>query len=323
MASQDIARQTPASQGSTTGKNLAPGEFNWLVGYNVLVALTASAALICLLGFPTYAPLIHTLLSVFVAGACGATLCNLRGIFKQMDQNQGEFPHRFKVPFYIRPLTGALTGLVTFFVGHLLVNSLSDASSGGWKTLEGRLPYLGVALLAGFAAQEFMQRLKEVAKTLFAVELEPPSRDRGRDGRGMSLQGSPAYSRGEPRMQNDFTELVALNIQIGDLESAGEAQKLADILATKLAFRRANATIDDRGTVGGKAPDGFLDKVVPGPRVTEVESIHLYGDRAVVTCIVTMPLDPPDKRKKYHNVRLFIREKDGWKLLGWANEEIR
>ncbi len=79
----------------------------------------------------------------------------------------------------------------------------------------------------------------------------------------------------------------------------------------------------------GKTPDGFLDNVtwnfeenqqrVNVDRDTEIESIHLYGDRAVVTCIVTMPQKPPNK---YHNVRLFIRETAGWKLLGWANEAI-
>lgn len=122
-------------------------------------------------------------------------------------------------------------------------------------------------------------------------------------------------------MQKDIEELKKLNIQIGDLETAGNAKGLDGVIAPKLAFRRANRDIDERGTVGGSQADGFLDKVKPGPdRDTEIESIHLYGDRAVVTCIVTMPRQPPNK--KYHNVRLFIRVKEDWKLLGWANEEL-
>ena len=63
----------------------------------------------------------------------------------------------------------------------------------------------------------------------------------------------------------------------------------------------------------------FLDAVASGSdRDTEVESIHLYGDRAVVTCIVTMK--PGGER--YHNLRLFVRREGGWKLLGWANEPL-
>jgi len=126
---------------------------------------------------------------------------------------------------------------------------------------------------------------------------------------------------GEPRMANDIRDLEDLNIQIGDLETAGDDQGLADIAATKLAFRRASKTLNDRGSVGGSSKEGFLDQVAPGPdRLTEIESIQLYGDRAVVTCIVTMPRNAPNKR--YHNVRLFIRENGKWRLLGWANEEV-
>lgn len=73
------------------------------------------------------------------------------------------------IGIYLRPLTGAITGLVVFFVGNLLVTSLSiDATQKGWETLEGRLPYVAIAILAGYAAPEFMHRLKEVAKTMFS-----------------------------------------------------------------------------------------------------------------------------------------------------------
>lgn len=111
--------------------------------------------------------LISTLLTMAVAGAAGGTLCNLRGLFRWISV-QGDFPRRFEAPFYVRPFTGAMTGLFVFFVGHLLVTSLSQQSTVHWRYLEGRLPYVGLAIIAGFAAQEFMQRLKEVAKTLFS-----------------------------------------------------------------------------------------------------------------------------------------------------------
>jgi hypothetical protein len=60
-----------------------------------------------------------------------------------------------------------MTGLFAFFVGHLFVTSLSEGPANSWLYLEGRLPYIGLAIVAGFAAQEFMERLKEVARTLF------------------------------------------------------------------------------------------------------------------------------------------------------------
>jgi hypothetical protein len=51
-------------------------------------------------------------------------------------------------------------------------------------------------------------------------------------------------------------------------------------------------------------------------RQTQVESIALWGNRAVVTCIVTIG------NMRYHNVRLFIRQDQAWKILGWANEPL-
>jgi hypothetical protein len=61
-----------------------------------------------------------------------------------------------------------MVGLLAFFVGHLLTSTLSDTSNFTWTTLSGRLPYIGVALLAGFVSQEFAERMKAVANTLFS-----------------------------------------------------------------------------------------------------------------------------------------------------------
>ena len=36
--------------------------------------------------------------------------------------------------------------------------------------MTGRLPYIAVAILAGYASPEFMYRLKEIAKTVFSYE---------------------------------------------------------------------------------------------------------------------------------------------------------
>ncbi len=73
--------------------------------------------------------------------------------------------------FYLRPLRGAVTGLLAFFLGNLLFTSLSiNATEQSWATMTGRLPYIAVAILSGYASPKFMYRLKEVAKTVFSKE---------------------------------------------------------------------------------------------------------------------------------------------------------
>ena len=107
-------------------------------------------------------------------------------------------------------------------------------------------------------------------------------------------------------------QLRDLNIKIGEAESAGDVDFLKSVIAPKLAFRRANGECVDR--------DEFLAGVKKGPRRdTEIESVNiLIPKRALVTCWVTLKVDSVPKR--FHNVRLFIRENDAaWKLLGWAN----
>src|SRR5437867_1833205 len=86
-----------------------------------------------------------------------------------------------------------------------------------------------------------------------------------------------------------------LNVQIGIAETNGDLKWLVDVIASEFAFRRANGKID--GAVG------FLKAVKPSdPRITKIESVDVYGDRAVVTCLVTMG------DRSFHNVRLLIRQ---------------
>ncbi len=118
-------------------------------------------------------------------------------------------------------------------------------------------------------------------------------------------------------MQDDMHALEQLNIRIGMAESKGDdvaRDWLASVIAPKLAFSRADrTTIDNR--------EEFLKKVKPSsPRETAIESIDIYGDRAVVRCIVTLKSVGDDK--EFHNLRLFARHEGQWKLLGWANEPL-
>jgi hypothetical protein len=115
--------------------------------------------------------------------------------------------------------------------------------------------------------------------------------------------------------QNDKQLLEKLNNEMGNAESEGDLKWLTDIIAPEFAFRRASGKID-----GGV---DFLKAVkASGPRKTDIESVDVYGKRAIIKCIVTIG------DSKFHNIRLFVwidgQEGQGgqWKLLGWANEPL-
>lgn len=106
--------------------------------------------------------------------------------------------------------------------------------------------------------------------------------------------------------------LEALNIGIGDAENRGDATWLAAILMPRMTFQRADParTIDDR--------EAFLSKVrAGGTRITDVlKPIQIFGDRAIVRCIVTI------EGKRFDNLRLFVKRDGRWLLLAWANQAI-
>lgn len=108
----------------------------------------------------------YILFAITMAGGLGGTLCNLRGIFEFTRDNKGKFPEHLEMGFYLRPVSGVLCGLFTFFVSTFFAGALSQGGS-SWRTLDGMFPYIGIAFIAGFASQEFMERLKDTARTLF------------------------------------------------------------------------------------------------------------------------------------------------------------
>jgi hypothetical protein len=114
------------------------------------------------------------------------------------------------------------------------------------------------------------------------------------------------------QLEHDKNELRELNLQIATAESNGDREWLASILAPHLAFQRADkmTTVDDQ--------NAFLWKVkAGGPKTTDIlDLIQLFGNRAIVQCIVTVG------EQKFHNLRLWVRRGGEWKLLGWANEEL-
>jgi hypothetical protein len=110
-------------------------------------------------------------------------------------------------------------------------------------------------------------------------------------------------------MNTDRQVLRQLNREIGDLENKGKRRRLAAIIAPRLAFQRADSaqTIEDRTSYLRKVKAG-------GTRATR--AIEVYGNRAIVRCVVAVGRD------RFHNIRLFVRRKGRWQLLGWANEPV-
>ena len=183
----------PQSNDEFKKLSLSKKHIHYLTFYSGAMAGLASIVLIYLVAKAPYLPaekdavissllaaqwarwgVVAMLTSVLVAGVTGGALCNLRGLFKYHSRSlKGSFPTRLELPFYIRPLTGAVTGLLTFFTIHLIVTTL-PASNEEWYSLSDRIAYTAVAILAGFGSQEFMQRLKEVTITMFSENPQTP-----------------------------------------------------------------------------------------------------------------------------------------------------
>jgi Domain of unknown function (DUF4440) len=112
-------------------------------------------------------------------------------------------------------------------------------------------------------------------------------------------------------VHDDEADLRRINLRIGAAESEGDTDWLERVIAPQLGFRRVNGTYNSRSD--------FLASLALGPkRETEIQKIELYGDRAVVSCTVTVTSDRSVDH--YHNLRLFVRDGGEWKLLGWANQ---
>jgi hypothetical protein len=111
-------------------------------------------------------------------------------------------------------------------------------------------------------------------------------------------------------MRDDMRLLSELNVEICDAKDRGDKEWLAAVVAPHFAFRKANGEIEGR--------EEFLASIrAGGRRETEVESIEIYGDRAIATCMVK------SGGQRYHNLRMFVRREDEWKLVAWANEVVQ
>lgn len=154
-----------------------------IIIYTVVTSFISAAGLIFLLveipesgqGSPDVFKQVFwmTVLAMFAAGIIGGCLYNFRGIILHTaDKN---YDDSYTITYILRPVLGGVSGLTVFFIlmgGVMTFNLGTDSGQDGWLTFMGRMPYVGMAVLAGYASQEFMMKLKDVAKTLFKVSDE-------------------------------------------------------------------------------------------------------------------------------------------------------
>lgn len=120
------------------------------------------------------------LVLMLIAGALGGVLCNLRGIFVYY-RDEGGLPEDYAIPYLVRPFTAGVCGLFIYFVLSLIITSITLVPVAEGIGFQGTVSYISLAIVAGFGAQEFMERLKEVAKTLFGVDKERSAVQKMRD----------------------------------------------------------------------------------------------------------------------------------------------
>lgn len=174
-----------AAEGSPS-EDLPARRLVYLVGYNVFLGTLLALLLMILLprapymaelsegvaGLASGAVRTHlssTLLLVALAGAAGALLANLWGLVRHSGGGFS-FPSRLEIPFYVRPLAGALQGLLLFFAVHLALSALTMGTfTLAWVTLPGRMAYVALAIAAGFGVEQVTGKLREIALTAFSL----------------------------------------------------------------------------------------------------------------------------------------------------------
>ncbi len=148
------------------------------------VAATASLVLLLLLVYPFAtgawdADVLRQVALVFMmllGGALGGCLYNLRGIVKHM-QEQDFFDH-FELTYRLRPVSGALCGIFVFALVYGGVLTLSVGSDTVLIEERAAVLYLGITLLAGYGSHEFLRKVKDLNRTLFALSASEESSDK-------------------------------------------------------------------------------------------------------------------------------------------------
>lgn len=181
---QQAKRQEPETT-PATGQDLPSRRILYLVSFNIFLGTVLTLALLILLPRAPYLPdlsqaetalagaavrphLNSTLLLVALAGAAGAVLANLWGLFRASGGDA--FSARIEVPSYVRPVAGAIQGLLLFFALHLALSAITVGTlTLSWVTLPGRMAYVALSFATGFGVEALTGKLREIAATTFSL----------------------------------------------------------------------------------------------------------------------------------------------------------
>ncbi|MGA1822369.1 MAG: hypothetical protein ACMUIG_07570 [Thermoplasmatota archaeon] len=110
----------------------------------------------------TKSEIITILVYVSCMGGLGGTLYALRGY--AMHMHQMDFNFKWESWYYIRPFLGFIMGFVSYLIiaGGLMVLENSSMTDGNVVFF-----YMAVAFLAGFSVKQFIDKLHDIAKSIF------------------------------------------------------------------------------------------------------------------------------------------------------------
>ena len=119
-------------------------------------------------------------------GALGGCLYNFRGITKHMENR--DFYRYYELSYYLRPLSAALCGIFVFALVYGGVLTLTPGKSAAELDHRSIILYIAIAFLAGYGSHEFLRKIKDLNRTLFALSeaersddtLENRSKKKGR-----------------------------------------------------------------------------------------------------------------------------------------------
>lgn len=141
----------------------------WTIGWGILFALIAAVNYYdrnyTTIGFLT-SPYIVMLIYVLCAGGIGGTLFSLNYIVDHREKK--DFGPEYYLSYYVRPIISALIGVVSFLiVAGGLLSLAGVATNADYTKFSTILTFCAIALLAGYATDSFLNKLGDLADTLF------------------------------------------------------------------------------------------------------------------------------------------------------------
>ncbi len=144
--------------------------------YSVVFTLLAIAALIYILNLieqrhhlnTNTIPLTLLVTLVLSGGVIGGCLFNIHSLAKHIDR--GDFKKTHNVTYYLCPISGAVCGLIVviLLLGGVLTLGLAEQAGTAVMKHPGKLmPFIAIAIVAGYGSRQFKRKLDEIADTIF------------------------------------------------------------------------------------------------------------------------------------------------------------